>query len=89
MVEPRIPDPGVKGKARVAIRECDVVIVLIGQDTHNAPGVRTEVDMARSLKKPVFQIRPQKRPYTGVAVLGGPIPWKWNRINRELNNMRS
>ena len=27
-----------KSKARSAIKECDVVVVLIGQDTHNAPG---------------------------------------------------
>ena len=30
------PDEKWKNKARAAIRECDVVVVLIGQDTHNA-----------------------------------------------------
>ena len=34
-----------KGKAREAIRECDIVFVLVGQDTHNAPGVLVETDM--------------------------------------------
>ena len=73
-----------KGKAREAIRQCDVVIVLIGQDTHEAPGVKVETDMARSLGKPVFQVKPKKRTYNGIPHLGTPIPWKWKRINKKL-----
>ena len=46
-----IPDEAWKNTARNAIRRCDVVVVLIGQNTHNAPGVIIETDMARSLKK--------------------------------------
>ena len=76
-----------KQKAKEAIRGCDLVIVLIGEDTHNAPGVRTEVDMARSFDKPTFQVRPQKRPYAGVAGIEDPIPWRWKRINRRLDEI--
>ena len=76
-----------KQKAREAIRGCDVVIVLIGEDTHNAPGVRTEVDMARSFNKPTLQVRPKKRPYAGVAGIEDPIPWRWKRINRRLDEI--
>lgn len=76
-----------KGKARAAIRECDVVIVLIGEDTHNASGVRTEVDMARSFGKSVFQIRPQKRHYSGLSDLEKPIPGKWKCINEKLDDV--
>ena len=36
------PDQEWKGKARNAIRECDIVIVLVGQDTHSAEGVKVE-----------------------------------------------
>ena len=49
------PDEEWKKKARAAIRKCNlaiVLVVLVGEDTHNAPGVRTEVDIARGLKKP-------------------------------------
>ena len=74
-------------KARAAIRECDVVIVLIGADTHNASGVRTEVDIARELQKPVFQVRPQKRPYGGLLDLEKPIPGKWKAINKKLDEL--
>lgn len=79
------PDEGWQQKARKAIEKCDVVVVLIGEDTHNAPGIKTELQIARRLKKPIFQVRPQERTYTGVQSLGEPIPWKWKRINEELN----
>lgn len=79
------PDRHWQQKARKAIEECDVVIVLIGEDTHNAPGVETELRIARKLKKPIFQVRPQQRTYTGVQSLGEPIPWRWKRINEELD----
>lgn len=62
-----------KEKARSAISRCDAVIVLIGEDTHNAPGVRTEVSVARQLEKPILQIRPRKRTSSGVPCLGDPV----------------
>ena len=75
-------------KARSAIRSCHVVVVLVGQDTHNAPGVRTEVKIARRMDKPVFQVVPQGRPYKGVPQLDEPITWKWKHINRKLDEIR-
>ncbi len=79
--------PHWKAKAKAAIRKSDAIIVLVGEDTHNAPGVRTEVDMARNLKKPILQVRPQKRSYHGVRDLKDPIPWKWKRIERWLDEL--
>ena len=81
------PDKAWKNKARNAIRPCDVAVVLIGQNTHNAPGVIVETDMARSLNKPIIQIRPQGRPYKGLTRLGEPIPWKWKKINAKLDSI--
>ncbi len=79
------PNDEWKAKARNAIRSCGVVVVLIGQDTHNAPGVKIETDMADSFRKPIIQIRPQGRTYNGLSHHGKPIPWKWKRINAELD----
>ena len=79
------PDEAWKRKARNAIGGCDVVVVLIGQDTHNSPGVIVETDIARSLHKPIIQVRPQGRPYQGLTRLDKPIPWKWSRINADLD----
>ena len=77
-----------KAKARAAISECDVVIVLVGADTHNAPGVITEVEIARQTNKPVFQVVPQGRPYQGVPVVRDRIMWKWPVINRHLDGIQ-
>ena len=81
------PNEVSKNKARNAIRRCDVVIVLIGEDTHNAPGVIVETDIARSLDKPTIQVRPQGSSHTGLTRLGKPIKWKWKTINNWLNDI--
>ena len=75
-------------KARAMIEQCDVVIVLLGADTHSARGVKTEVRIANRLKKRIFQIKPQRRRNRkGVANAGEVITWRWKRINRKLNKM--
>ena len=77
-------------EARQAIRECSVVIVLVGQDTHNAPGVLFETNTARKLGKPVFQIaseRARRLGYKGVPHIEGPIPWHWKDINDRLERL--
>ncbi len=83
------PTDAWKAKAREAIQRCDVVVILIGPDTHNAPGVQTEVEIARSLGKPIIQIQPQKRTHTGVRGIEPTVRWKWQRINRELDRIAS
>lgn len=83
-------DQAWKNKAREAIRECDVVFVLVGQDTHNAPGVLVETDMARSLNKPTIQVLSEKarrNNYKGVPHVKDLIPWKWKVINRRLDEL--
>lgn len=79
------PDREWQSKARAAIKECDVVVILVGQDTHNASGIKTEIRIARRLKKPIIQIRPQRRPYKGVAGVEPLMRWRWKRINSELD----
>ena len=81
------PDEDWKNKAREAIRGCDVVVVLIGQDTHNAPGVIVETDIARNLGRPIIQVRPQRRSYQGLTSLGEPIKGTWKNINAKLDEI--
>ncbi len=76
-----------KSRAKAAIRKCDLVIVLVGQDTQNAPGVRTEIAIARCLRKPVIQIRPRKWTCGGVPGLEKPMRWRWKRINKALDEV--
>ena len=66
-----------------------MVVVLMGQDTHNAPGVIVETDIARGLNKRIIQVRPQGRKYNGLTRLKDPIPWRWSRINAELDRIGS
>ena len=81
------PDEHWKTRARSAITRCDIVIVLVGQDTHNAPGVKTEVEIARQLGKPVFQVVSKRRSYNGLRDLGAPVKWWWSRINAHINEV--
>ena len=81
------PNDEWKKKAKDAIAECDVVVVLVGQDTHNAQGVIVETDIARSLNTPTFQIRNQGSSYAGLTRLGEPITWRWERINKKLESI--
>ena len=81
------PDQQWEDRARSAIRQCHIVVVLVGQDTHNAPGVKEEVKIARRLGKPVFQVVPQGRPYGGLPDLDARIPWKWDLINAKIDEL--
>ena len=77
-----------KSKARQAISECDIVLVLVGQDTHNAPGVLVETDMARSLGKPTVQIlskEARRQHYEGIPHIDDRIPWKWKTIDKKID----
>ena len=79
-----------KGKARRAISKCDIVFVLVGQDTHNAPGVLVETDMARGLKKPTVQVlskRARHHKYGGVPHIQDRIPWKWKTIDKKIGEL--
>ena len=62
----------------------DIMIVLLGQDTHNAPGVIKEVGEANQLKKPIFQIRPRARTSGPVPGAGDVIPWQWKKIDEKI-----
>ena len=79
-----------KGKARQAIRKCDIVFVLLGRDTHNAPGVLVETDMARSMEKPTIQILSKgarRHNYKGILHIEDRISWKWKAIDGKIEEV--
>jgi len=78
------PDAQWLNKARAQIKKSDIVIVMLGEDTHNAPGVEKEVGEAHQLKRPMFQVRPQGRTYGEVRGAGQVIRWKWKRIDAKI-----
>ncbi|MYC74980.1 hypothetical protein F4X10_04300 [Candidatus Poribacteria bacterium] len=78
------PDALWLNKARKQIALSDIVIVVLGQDTHNAPGVKKEVTVAGQLDKPMFQIRSKHSTGGKVAGAGDVIRWKWKRIDAKI-----
>ena len=47
----------VKNYLKGIIQDCDALIWLIGNDTHNATGVRYELEVAKSLGKKIIAVR--------------------------------
>ena len=73
-----------KKKARKQIDLSDIVIVVLGDDTDNAPGVRVEMTLKNQLYKPGFQIRPTTRTSGSVRGGGDVVPWDWNKIDAKI-----
>ena len=74
-------------EAEKRIAQCDIVITVVGQDTHTASGVEDERKIAKRLNKKRFQIQPQKQNYGGLNGAGEIIPWKWDKIDAEINEL--
>ncbi len=85
--EPYHPDDLWLNKARKSIIQSDIVIVVIGDDTHKAAGVEKEVTVANQLKKPIFQIRPQQRTSGKVKGAGEIVSWKWKQIDAMIDKL--
>ena len=76
-----------KEVAEKRIDQCDLVITVIGQDTHSSTGVEEERKIAKRLKKKRFQIRPQNQNYGGVNGAGEIIPWEWDKIDAKIDEL--
>ena len=74
------PDNEWTSRAQRAIGKCDVFVVLLGRNTHNAQGVQREVAIARGYRKQMFQLRPQGKTYGEVKGAGEVHVWKWKNI---------
>jgi hypothetical protein len=68
-------------RARAAITGSDVVIVMLGPKTKNAPGVLKEVKIANDLKKERFQLIGYREGAEQWAVPDGGRTYKWTWEN--------
>ena len=75
--------------AKERIGSSHVVIVLLGPDTQNAPGVKDELSLAGEVGCPVVQLMPQKKNYGLVAKNGAVCDYKWDTINRMLRDPKA
>ena len=71
------------------IQESDVVIVLLGEKTYNATGVKDELSLAGEAGRPVVQLMPQGQNYGLVAGHQAVCEYKWERINEMLRNPKA
>lgn len=76
-------------EAKARIEASAVVIVLLGPDTFNAPGVKDELSLAGEVHCPVVQLMPQNKNYGLVAKNGAICKYRWNAINRMLRDPRA
>ena len=68
------------------IQMSHVVLVLLGPDTHNAPGVRDELSLAGQARRPVVQLMPKSQKYGLVSHEAPVCPYRWRRINEMLDD---
>lgn len=76
--------PDWQQKARTAIENCDVFVVLLGAHTHQASGVRREIRMARQVGKRRFQLRKRGQRPTPLSNAGDVVAWRWKNLKRLL-----
>ncbi|MDO8491333.1 MAG: hypothetical protein Q7T04_04895 [Dehalococcoidia bacterium] len=77
------PDNLWLSKAQSAVAKCDLFIVILGDNTHKAPGVLKEVKIAAGLGKERFQLRPQGSKAHPLSDAGKVVVWKWKNIKVE------
>lgn len=72
-------------KARAAIQRSDIVLVMVGPNTHKAPGVLKEVKMAREEQISIVQVIGYKDGnYTAVPDAGRLYAWNWGNLKKLL-----
>jgi hypothetical protein len=80
----QLPEKTWVTQAQRAISKCDIFIVLLGPNTHNAHGVLSELQIAEGLKKRRFQLRPQGKKYPAMPRAGLLVVWKWKNLKKCL-----
>jgi len=71
-------------RAQSSIAQCDIFVVILGLNTHQAPGVLKEVNIAKGLRKRRFQLKPQGTNPTPVKGAGPVVNWTWNKLKTLL-----
>lgn len=80
------PEKDWEEKARAAILRSEIVLVMVGQHTHKAPGVLKEVAMARVAGKKIVQVIGHKDGnYTRVPDAGQLYSWNWDNLKKLLS----
>lgn len=80
------PERDWENKAGGAIRRAEIVLVMVGAQTHKAHGVLKEVAMARQVGIKIVQIIGYKDGnYTPVPNAGRLYAWNWDNLKKLLS----
>ncbi|WP_296555449.1 TIR domain-containing protein [Pigmentiphaga sp.] len=80
------PEHDWERKARAAIAKSDIVLVMVGPQTHKAHGVLKEIAMAREANVKIVQIIGYKNgDYTPVSNAGRLYAWNWPNLKTLLS----
>ncbi len=80
------PEKDWEKKAATAIARSEIVLVMVGEKTHKAPGVLKEVAMARNAGVKIVQIIGYKDGnYTPVPDAGRLYAWNWENLKKLLS----
>ncbi|MDB5273783.1 MAG: hypothetical protein JWO58_2150 [Chitinophagaceae bacterium] len=72
-------------KARKKIEQSDLVIVVLGEHTHQSTGVLKEIAIAKSLNKKIIQLIGHKDiKYQRIKGAGYVYQWKWENLEKVL-----
>jgi hypothetical protein len=82
----------VKNYLKGIIQDCDALICLIGNDTHNATGVKYELEVAKSLRKKIIAVRiPQTTgglPFILNSWGISEVKWNAKDVNEKLSTLK-
>ncbi|MEP1964456.1 TIR domain-containing protein [Tateyamaria sp.] len=80
------PERDWETKANSAIKRSDIVVVMVGPQTHRAQGVLKEIKMASAAEKRVVQVIGYKDGnYTAVPGAGQLYRWNWENLKKILS----
>ncbi len=79
------PQRNWEDEAESRIKRSDLVLVMVGTETHKAPGVLKEVEMARRNNIRIVQVIGYKDgSYTAVPNAGQLYSWNWDNFKKLL-----
>jgi len=87
-VKEPFPQSTWKSDVRTKIKQCDFLMVLIGQNTYQCSGVLEEIKIANEENIPTFGIYEQNKIYYVPEGLNKRfIAWTWPNITTAINNL--
>ena len=82
-----VPQHRWEDEAEQRIKQCDIVLIMLGKETYRASGVLKEVAFARQYNKPIAQIIAYSDLVNPapVANAGRLYRWSWDNLKTLLN----